>query len=86
MGNSQKPLLQLFPFHLCAGPPGAAVGVYLFICENGLIDRVPVDFSFGAVSKISLEELQEDILGVLVVGWVGGSEFLQKACFSSRAG
>ena len=65
-GDAQEPLGQLPLLHGRPGPPSPAV-YHLFVGQNRLLHRVPVDPGFLAVGQTAFEEIQEHLLFVTVV-------------------
>lgn len=48
---------------------------YLFVCKNGLINRVPIDNGFLLISKSVLKHLEEDELCPTIIVGVTSSNF-----------
>ena len=71
----QKPLAQLSLFNQGSRSPRTTVGVHLFVGEHRLVNGVPVDGGFFAVSQIGVEKLQKQPLGPAVVVAVAGRHF-----------
>jgi len=58
----QLPLLDYWP-----RSPTTTILVYLFVCENSLINWIPVYKSWLFICQPSVQHLEKDLLGVLVV-------------------
>ena len=69
----QEPLRQQAPFDHRARPPAAAID-NLFVCQNGVLDRIPVDPAFLAVGQAFIQEPQEHALFMLIVVRRAGSQ------------
>ena len=73
VGDLEEPLRQLALLDQRAGAPAAAVD-HLLVGEHGLVDRVPVHLRLLALDQPGLEEVEEHLLLVLVVGRVAGRD------------
>ena len=73
VADLEEPLRQLALLDQRAGAPAAAVD-HLLVGEHGLVDRVPVHLRLLALDQPGLEEVEEHLLLVLVVGRVAGRD------------
>ncbi len=71
--DREVPLHHLALLDLGARAPAAAVD-HLLVGEHGLVDRIPVDLAELALDQPGLEEVEEHLLLVLVVGGVAGRD------------
>ena len=74
IGNFEKPLGQFALFDKGAGAPAAAFND-LLVCENGMVDGIPIDLRGLSGDEISLEEIEEHALLMAVIGGVAGGDF-----------
>jgi len=63
----KPPLVQLPLFDYCPRSPTTTILVNLFVCENSLINWIPVNESWFLICQPSVQHLEEDLLSVLVV-------------------
>ena len=73
LSNAQEPLVQLTFLDHGARAPAAPVDD-LFIGQDGVVDRVPVDHAVLAIDQAALEQLQEPFLLLAIVFGVAGGE------------
>ena len=57
-----------------ARPPALAVN-HLFICQNGVINWIPIDNAFAPVNKAGLQKIKKHGLFVAVIRRVAGCKF-----------
>ena len=72
--NFQKPLGQGALLDGRTRPPALAVN-HLFVCQNGVINRIPIDNAFAPVNKAGLQKIKKHGLFVAVIGRVAGRKF-----------
>ena len=73
IGNLEHPLVQVALLDDGARAPAAAVD-HLLVGEHGLVDRVPVHLAVFARDQPRLQEVEEQLLLVLVIGRVAGRD------------
>jgi len=73
LSNAQEPLVQLALLDQGARAPAASVD-NLFIGQDRVVDRVPVDHPVLAIDQSAFVELQEPGLLLAVIGGVAGGE------------
>ncbi|MNU64278.1 hypothetical protein D3C71_535490 [compost metagenome] len=73
LSNAQEPLVQLALLHQGARAPAASVDD-LFVGQDRIVDRVPVDHAVLAIDQTAFVQLQEPGLLLAVIGRVAGGE------------
>ena len=74
IGDPEEPLRQPALFDRRARPPAAPVD-HLFVGQNRLVDRVPVDPAFALVDQPGGDEIEKHFLFVAVIIGVAGGDF-----------
>lgn len=70
VGYAEEPLFELTLLHESARAPRMARGVHLFICQDRLVHRIPIDFCLGLVHKTFAIELPKHTLRRCNVVWI----------------
>ena len=73
VGDAQEPLVQLALLHQGARAPAAPID-HLFIGQDGVVDRIPVDHRIFAIDQTAPIQLQEPGLLLAVIFRVAGGE------------
>ena len=72
--NFEKPLGQGALLDGCTRSPALSVN-HLFVCQNGVINRIPIDNAFAPVNKAGLQKIKKHGLFVAVIRRVAGCKF-----------
>ena len=83
-GDSHEPLGEFFLLHIRPRPPASAV-YDLFIGEDALFNRVPIDDGFLAIQQIVCEKVQKHFLLVLVVIGMTAGDFARPVVAKAHA-
>ena len=74
LSNIEEPLREHLSFSLGTAPPAFSILINLFVCQHGLVYRVPIDLCILFVRESTIEHQFEYSLRLGVVFWTAGRD------------